>query len=97
MINPDVAVRDAPLTDLGREQCHQLHEKTKSTIQQEAQLVVVSPVSELVISTTEHTLIQVQLRRTMETMLLSYPTLIKRLEKEGKAPIILDLVQEVSE
>lgn len=33
----------------------------------------------------------------METMLLSFPTLIKRLEKDGKPPIILDLIQEVSE
>ena len=30
----------------------------------------------------------------METMLLSYPTLIKRLEKEGKPPILLDILQE---
>jgi hypothetical protein len=35
-----------------------------------------------------------QLRRTMETMLLSYPSLIKRLEKEGKPPILLDILQE---
>jgi hypothetical protein len=35
-----------------------------------------------------------QLRRTMETMLLSYPELIKRLEKQGKPPILLDILQE---
>jgi len=36
-----------------------------------------------------------QMRRTMETMLLGFPDLIKRLEGEGKAPIILDILQEV--
>lgn len=40
-----VLVRDAPLTDLGREQCRQLDEQSKDTIQEEAELVVVSPVS----------------------------------------------------
>jgi hypothetical protein len=30
----------------------------------------------------------------METMLLSYPELIKRLEKQGKPPILLDILQE---
>jgi hypothetical protein len=38
-----------------------------------------------------------QLRRTMQTMLLSYPTLLKRLEDQGKPPIILDIVQEVKD
>ena len=38
-------VRDAPLTDLGREQCQQLNEQSKDTIQKDAQLLVVSPVS----------------------------------------------------
>lgn len=33
----------------------------------------------------------------METMLLSYPTLIKRLEKEGKPPILLDILQEAGQ
>lgn len=32
----------------------------------------------------------------METMLLSYPTLISRLEKENKPPILLDILQEVN-
>jgi hypothetical protein len=31
----------------------------------------------------------------METMLLSYPDLVKRLESQGKPPIILDILQEV--
>jgi len=31
----------------------------------------------------------------METMLLAYPTLIKRLEEQGKKPIVLDKLQEV--
>jgi hypothetical protein len=33
----------------------------------------------------------------METMLLSYPTLIKRLEKGGKPPILLDILQEAGQ
>jgi hypothetical protein len=33
----------------------------------------------------------------MQTMLLSYPTLVKRLEEEGKPPILLDIVQEVKD
>jgi hypothetical protein len=32
----------------------------------------------------------------MQTMLLSYPTLVKRLEDQGKPPILLDIVQEVN-
>jgi hypothetical protein len=31
----------------------------------------------------------------METMLLAYPTLIERLEGQGKKPNILDILQEV--
>jgi len=30
----------------------------------------------------------------METMLLGYPELIKRLEGQGKPPILLDILQE---
>lgn len=30
----------------------------------------------------------------METMLLSYPELIGRLEAQGKPPILLDILQE---
>lgn len=33
----------------------------------------------------------------METMLLGYPSLKKRLEAEGKPVIITDLLQEVAE
>jgi hypothetical protein len=33
----------------------------------------------------------------METMLLSYPTLIKRLEAKGKPPILLDILQEAGQ
>lgn len=45
LADPTALVLDAPLTDLGREQCQQLHERTESNIQQEAELIVVSPVS----------------------------------------------------
>ena len=31
----------------------------------------------------------------MQTMMLSYPTLLKRLEEQGKTPYLLDIVQEV--
>jgi len=31
----------------------------------------------------------------MQTMMLSYPTLLKRLEDQGKTPYLLDIVQEV--
>lgn len=33
----------------------------------------------------------------METMLLGYPGLIRRLEKAGKPPILLDIIQEANE
>ena len=36
-----------------------------------------------------------QLRRTMQTMLLSYPSLVKRLREQGNPPYLLDIVQEV--
>lgn len=36
------------------------------------------------------------MRRPMETMLLGYPALKDRLEKEGKPVILLDILQEVN-
>ena len=33
----------------------------------------------------------------METMILGYPSLKKRLENEGKPVILLDILQEVAE
>ena len=37
------------------------------------------------------------MRRPMETMLLGYPELKKRLDGEGKPVYVLDIVQEVEE
>lgn len=42
-------------------------------------------------------LTHIQLRRTMETMLRGYPEALKRLEADGKPPILLDILQEAGE
>ncbi|ORY88381.1 histidine phosphatase superfamily [Leucosporidium creatinivorum] len=57
--------RDAPLTDIGREQAAALHQDTKdSGVQREAELLVASP-----------------LRRPVQTMLIGYPDLVQRLQR----------------
>ena len=40
-----MTVRDAPLTDLGREQCIALHKQSVEGVQRTAELIVSSPVT----------------------------------------------------
>jgi broad specificity phosphatase PhoE len=49
------------------------------------------------IQQTADLLVSSVMRRPMETMLIGYADLQKRLEKEGKPPIILDTLQEVNQ
>lgn len=72
-------VPDPGLTQKGRDEAAKLHEETKDTIQNEAELLVSSA-----------------LKRPLQTTVIGYPDLRKRLEGEGKPVIILPQLQEVS-
>ena len=81
---------------------------TKTTIQQNAELLVSSPVSRLgliyeypdMTSWTPGECADksgsLQMRRPLETLLLGYPELKSRLDAAGKPVIILDTLQEVN-
>ncbi|KAK1924011.1 histidine phosphatase superfamily [Papiliotrema laurentii] len=76
----DWTIPDARLTPLGQKQSRELHDLTKDSVQQTAELLVSSP-----------------MRRPLETMILGYPDLKKRLESKGKPVVLLDTLQEVAD
>ncbi|TIC08802.1 phosphoglycerate mutase-like protein [Wallemia mellicola] len=55
-----------------------------------------NPLTEGTIQKTAELLVSSPLRRPMQTMLEGYPNLVKRLESEGKPPILLTIAQEVN-